>query len=79
MQNFPLAAVVLCSVQTRISIKSEVNNVERSLVYSFKLLKLSALLWYIIIAVIIFLEGIIKEDINCTLFYFNVKITMESR
>jgi len=44
MQNFPLAAVVLCSVQTRISIKSEVNNVERSLVYSFKLLKLSALL-----------------------------------
>lgn len=67
------------SVQTRISIKSKVNNVERSLVYSFKLLKLSALMWYIVIAVIIFLEGIIKEDINCTLFYFNVIITMENR
>lgn len=32
------------SVQTMISIKSEVNTAERSLVYSFKLLKLSALL-----------------------------------
>lgn len=66
------------SVQTRINIKSEVNNVERSSVYSFKLLKLSALMWYIT-AVIIFLAGIIKEDINCTLFYFNVTITMENR
>lgn len=65
-------------VQTRINIKSEVNNVERSSVYSFKLLKLSALMWYIT-AVIIFLAGIIKEDINCTLFYFNVTITMENR
>lgn len=67
------------SVQTRINIKSEVNNVERSSVYSFKLLKLSALMWYIVTAVIIFLAGIIKEDINCTLFYFNVTITMENR